>query len=199
IQNIVMRGDEQIITTNKEGDKIIYNNVTGNVTMYEEGKLEGISQGEPGRPYSYTEDENGCIWSEAYLWCEEKQKCLRPWEERCKEPELDEHGCIDEPQYKWCEARQKCVNYFEEYCDEDILQQMAEMYCTADTISDVMICGDAISYIKTKPGGIPIPGEGISFYKPNSEGMYEEIECPIYDPDPVCEELGLDCVEVEDC
>ncbi|QQS61055.1 MAG: hypothetical protein IPN70_04185 [Candidatus Moraniibacteriota bacterium] len=28
-------------------------------------------------------DEYGCIGSAGYTWCEEKQKCLRTWEEDC--------------------------------------------------------------------------------------------------------------------
>ena len=28
-------------------------------------------------------DAHGCIGSAGYSWCEEKQKCLRPWEEAC--------------------------------------------------------------------------------------------------------------------
>lgn len=28
-------------------------------------------------------DEHGCIGSAGYSWCEEKQKCLRIWEENC--------------------------------------------------------------------------------------------------------------------
>lgn len=28
-------------------------------------------------------DEHGCIGSAGYQWCEEKQKCLRSWEESC--------------------------------------------------------------------------------------------------------------------
>jgi hypothetical protein len=28
-------------------------------------------------------DEHGCIGSAGYIWCEEKQKCLRTWEEIC--------------------------------------------------------------------------------------------------------------------
>lgn len=30
-------------------------------------------------------DEHGCIGSAGYTWCEEKQKCLRIWEEACGE------------------------------------------------------------------------------------------------------------------
>jgi hypothetical protein len=28
-------------------------------------------------------DSHGCIGSAGYSWCEEKQKCIRPWEENC--------------------------------------------------------------------------------------------------------------------
>lgn len=31
-------------------------------------------------------DEHGCILSAGYSWCEEKKKCLRPWEESCGTP-----------------------------------------------------------------------------------------------------------------
>ncbi|MFA5134873.1 MAG: hypothetical protein WC505_03750 [Patescibacteria group bacterium] len=30
------------------------------------------------------EDEHGCKASAGYSWCEEKQKCLRTWEEACE-------------------------------------------------------------------------------------------------------------------
>ncbi len=29
-------------------------------------------------------DRHGCIGSAGYTWCEEKQKCLRVWEEKCE-------------------------------------------------------------------------------------------------------------------
>jgi hypothetical protein len=38
-------------------------------------------------------DEHGCIGSAGYTWCEEKQKCLRSWEESCSTtalPTIDE-------------------------------------------------------------------------------------------------------------
>ena len=34
------------------------------------------------------EDEHGCIGSAGYTWCEEKQKCLRTWEEPCTQEEI---------------------------------------------------------------------------------------------------------------
>lgn len=30
-------------------------------------------------------DEHNCIGSAGYSWCEEKQKCIRPWEEDCED------------------------------------------------------------------------------------------------------------------
>lgn len=33
-------------------------------------------------------DEHGCIGSAGYTWCEPKQKCLREWEEPCKQEEV---------------------------------------------------------------------------------------------------------------
>ncbi len=33
-------------------------------------------------------DEHGCIGSAGYSWCEEKQKCLRIWEEPCRDESL---------------------------------------------------------------------------------------------------------------
>jgi len=33
------------------------------------------------------EDEHGCKGSAGYTWCEEKQKCLRTWEEACESAE----------------------------------------------------------------------------------------------------------------
>lgn len=38
-------------------------------------------------------DENGCIESAGYSWCEPKQKCLRIWEEACEEPLEGVVGC----------------------------------------------------------------------------------------------------------
>jgi hypothetical protein len=32
-------------------------------------------------------DEHGCIPSAGYSWCEAKQKCIRPWEESCIDPD----------------------------------------------------------------------------------------------------------------
>jgi len=35
------------------------------------------------------QDNHGCLTSAGYLWCPQKQACLRPWEEPCDQPYLD--------------------------------------------------------------------------------------------------------------
>ncbi len=30
-------------------------------------------------------DKHGCLPSAGYTWCDSKQKCIRPWEESCKD------------------------------------------------------------------------------------------------------------------
>jgi hypothetical protein len=46
-------------------------------------------------------DEHGCIPSAGYTWCEEKQKCLREWEEACVSDEIyacsQDSDCIPMP------------------------------------------------------------------------------------------------------
>ena len=34
-------------------------------------------------------DEHGCLIAAGYSWCEEKEKCLRTWEEECEEDKED--------------------------------------------------------------------------------------------------------------
>jgi len=40
-------------------------------------------QNKPIRPGS-DRDKHGCIGSAGYSWCEQKNKCLRIWEEKCE-------------------------------------------------------------------------------------------------------------------
>jgi len=41
------------------------------------------NQPEQGQLVGGDRDEHGCIGSAGYTWCENKQKCLRVWEEKC--------------------------------------------------------------------------------------------------------------------
>jgi hypothetical protein len=45
-------------------------------------------------------DEHGCIGSAGYSWCEEKQKCLRVWEEKCSD-EVQEDVLSKAKNYWW--------------------------------------------------------------------------------------------------
>ncbi len=38
----------------------------------------------PDKPIGGERDEHGCYLMAGYQWCEEKQKCLRTWEEECE-------------------------------------------------------------------------------------------------------------------
>jgi hypothetical protein len=52
-----------------------------------ERQIEELEQAENRLPdiAGNDRDEYGCIPSAGYTWCEEKDKCLRTWEEECEE------------------------------------------------------------------------------------------------------------------
>eukprot|EP00005_Dracoamoeba_jomungandri_P011359 CAMPEP_0174274904 /NCGR_PEP_ID=MMETSP0439-20130205/59531_1 /TAXON_ID=0 /ORGANISM="Stereomyxa ramosa, Strain Chinc5" /LENGTH=216 /DNA_ID=CAMNT_0015366953 /DNA_START=102 /DNA_END=749 /DNA_ORIENTATION=+ len=80
-----------------------------------------------------SQDENGCLTSAGYKWCESEQSCVRPWElaqtaqiENTEEAfnlhcsgqstsigGADEYGCVSSAGYKWCESEQSCVRPWE--------------------------------------------------------------------------------------
>ena len=49
-------------------------------------------------------DEHGCIGSAGYTWCEQKQKCLREWEEKCCVPKDVEFGAPSDKNDVCCEG-----------------------------------------------------------------------------------------------
>ena len=50
-----------------------------------EDKVEEVADSLINRPLlGGDRDEHGCIPSAGYIWCEELQKCIRPWEEKCE-------------------------------------------------------------------------------------------------------------------
>ena len=68
-------------------------------------------------------DEHGCIGSAGYQWDEEKQDCVRPWEDSNSinstegilvGDDKDEHGCIGSAGYQWYGPEQRCVRIWEE-------------------------------------------------------------------------------------
>jgi hypothetical protein len=46
-------------------------------------------------------DKHGCIGSAGYTWCEEKQKCLRVWEEDCGNPILKDWKTYQNDKYSY--------------------------------------------------------------------------------------------------
>merc|ERR1712079_790538 len=62
-------------------------------------------------------DENSCLTSAGYSWCELKSKCTRKSECVLLDEgkghliggEWDEHGCLTAAGYFWCEVKSKCL------------------------------------------------------------------------------------------
>jgi len=90
--------------------------------------LQGISgaSNNTEKPMGRARDENGCLLSAGYIWCEALSKCLRPWEEECVTEDdksnnsvvlagddRDEHGCIGSAGYTWCEKLKICARPWE--------------------------------------------------------------------------------------
>merc|ERR1712115_371136 len=72
------------------------------------------------------EDENGCLASAGFSWCEATQKCQRFWEEPCASSseslvgaDSDENGCISSAGYSWCNSTSKCQRSWEAPCESD--------------------------------------------------------------------------------
>ena len=53
-------------------------------------------------------DEHGCIGSAGFLWCEKKQKCLRPWEEKCDENSENSAAEIPKNCVSWFDGCNNC-------------------------------------------------------------------------------------------
>jgi len=86
-------------------------------------------------------DDNDCIASAGYTWCEKRSECVRSWmldgewDDECTvEPTVvgddqDENDCIASAGYTWCEKQSKCVRSWE-------LQGEWDEECTTETTSD---------------------------------------------------------------
>ena len=154
-------------------------------------------------------DAHGCIGSAGYVWCEETQKCIRPWEENCTAApaiigngspaivgnDADLHGCIASAGYSWCPEKEKCLRIWEESCpslEAAALEEQAKTYCANDTT--VYLCGE---YIRVVSG---MPGAGSTFY---TLGNYDPVAtCPLVAPDSMSEQCNLllfgnNCIETQ--
>jgi len=95
-------------------------------------------------------DDNDCIASAGYTWCEKKGECVRSWllegewDDECTVEEMllggdqDENDCIASAGYTWCEKQEKCVKSWELEGDWDD-------ECTIETTSD-SFSGESTSY-----------------------------------------------------
>ena len=146
------------------------------------GVIYFFSQPAPPMPGS-DRDVHGCIPSAGYSWCEEKQKCLRVWEENCTATPVivggdrDAHGCIGSAGYTWCEELNKCLRVWEEACKPAGAQRGAVMdvanLCSYlnGTVADAGACPNGTDNVavpssdgKSKaccyPAGTPLPMYG---------------------------------------
>jgi len=103
-------------------------------------------------------DEDGCLKSGGYAWCEKQNNCVRPWElegewedecvaetsyssdssvETNGEDSVmlgglrDENGCLVSAGYNWCEKQNNCVRSWElqgEWEDECVAETTASSY-----------------------------------------------------------------------
>lgn len=94
-------------------------------------------------------DEHGCIGSAGYSWCEEKQKCLRTWEESCtvetEQVNADNHGCDINQGYVWCESQNKCIVAATDSClVEEHVCTAEESSAQACTLEYAPVCGKII-------------------------------------------------------
>ena len=107
-------------------------------------------------------DKNGCFGSAGESWCELKQKCMKPWEEKCEvistttQPiiggDKDIHGCIGSAGYSWCEVKNKCLRVWEEKCENTPINsgpgdKGGSVACTMDA----MMCPDGTYVGRSAP------------------------------------------------
>jgi len=87
-------------------------------------------------------DSHGCIPSAGFLWCEEKGKCIRPWEEACKGEDCknisldncENAGCMicspcKECNTITCNSKEFCNNISSNITSNDSIKNNEKIYC----------------------------------------------------------------------
>jgi len=120
------------------------------------GNEDYMSNGEVNTTLDGERDENGCLQSGGYAWCDKQNDCVRSselegdWEDECvaeayaakssvqsnEEGSVvgevrDENGCLGSAGYTWCEKQNKCVRSWElqgEWEDECVAETTASSY-----------------------------------------------------------------------
>jgi len=98
--------------------EIIYETYGNKCAACSAMKVISYRQGECQEQLGGDRDEHGCIPSAGYSWCEEKQKCIRQWEEDCNGGNViggqrDEYGCLGPAGYSWDEDIGACTRNWE--------------------------------------------------------------------------------------
>ncbi len=94
-------------------------------------------------------DEHGCIGSAGYSWCEEKQKCLRIWEENCSETD-NKFSCSKNSDCV-SQCSKGCVNYDWANSNPDKSECFRAWNCS---------CNNNTCYTDGKKPVQNLPGEG---------------------------------------
>merc|ERR550534_3544005 len=120
------------------------------------GNEDYMSNGEVNTTLGGERDENGCLQSGGYAWCDKQNDCVRSselegdWEDECvaeayaakssvqsnEEGSVvgevrDDNGCLGSAGYTWCEKQNKCVRSWElqgEWEDECVAETTASSY-----------------------------------------------------------------------
>jgi len=86
-------------------------------------------------------DDNDCIASAGYTWCEKKSECVRSWmlegewEDECTVEtttvggNVDDNNCLTSAGYTWCEKKNECVRSW-------MLEGEWDDECTTETTSE---------------------------------------------------------------
>jgi hypothetical protein len=104
-------------------------------------------------------DSHGCKTSAGYSWCEEKQKCIRPWEENCT---TGEHICTAE------ESTQiACTMEYMPVCGKLVLNMGKTVYQTFGNKCSACAAMKVVGYV---PG--ECPAEKTTFMCGDTKGNY---------------------------
>lgn len=77
-------------------------------------------------------DSHGCLTGAGYSWCEEKQKCLRIWEETCGDSCYRDSDCV---RASCCHASSCVIKTKEPNCEG--------VFCTAQCVHGTLDCKQA--------------------------------------------------------
>jgi hypothetical protein len=92
-------------------------------------------------------DAHGCLIGAGYSWCEEKQKCLRVWEENCTVQIENKHICTEKES-----LNKACTRDYNPVCGEIMLNMGKTIYQTFGNGCSACAAMKVVSYV---PGECP--------------------------------------------